>query len=192
MGSRLTTLGWVLVSVVMLTVIAAVVILAQPPTEQTKTSASKNGKDGKSGAAQADPDVPAASRVYDGYDAIDFVRLTYEVYLAAIATEKTPLEGPPYDLNVQLRRLESVRPRLSASLYQALVGRYTDAAQKGGIQRDELLCGRPDISTVSTALRIGGNDNVVVGVFKESADASIGSHEATVNLRNRQIVDLAC
>ena len=186
MLSRLTTLGWVLVSVVVLTIVTAIVILSQPPSKPAKQPAAT------AGTAVPVSDEPTTSRVYDGYDAIDFVRLTYEQYLATAAAEAPLAKNPPYDLNTLLRRLESVRPRLSANIYQNLVSRYTEASTRGGVQRDELLCGRPDITSVTAALRLGGNQNVVVTVSKQAGSVPAGSLEATVNLQSKQIVEISC
>lgn len=188
MLSRLTGLGWVLVSVVVLTVIVAVVILSRPadPPAPRSTSPAQNA------TIDQPEDRPLANRVYDGYDAIDFVRLTYEQYMAAAATELAVTGRPPYQLDTLLRRLEVVRNRLDPNAYKDIVKRYTDAERRGGVQRDELLCGRPDISSVETALQLGGNENVVVRVTKQAGQAADGSMEVTVNLKSRKIVELTC
>lgn len=186
MLSRLTTLGWVLVSVIILTIVAAIVVLSQPPAGTTRQPATGDS------AVVPVPEEPATNRIYDGYDAIDFVRLTYEQYLAAAAAGPALSQAPPYDLNILLRRLETVRPRLGANAYQNLISRYTDAAQRGGVQRDELLCGRPDVTSVTTALRLGGNQNLVVAVTKQAGNAAAGSLEVTVNVQSKQIVEITC
>lgn len=145
-------------------------------------------------AADQEPTGPAISRKFTTGDAVDFTQLSYSAYIAAIAAEgpASKIAEPPYDLTIMLRRLESIRPKLSSNLHQKLRAGYTRSASVAMITRDEVLCGKPDVSEVVASLRLGGQDLAVVSVEKRLNGKSVGVLEATVDLKARLLTEISC
>lgn len=147
-------------------------------------------------AANLEPSVPNFSRTFTTSDAVDFTQLTYDAYIAAVANvvpeSKAKATGPPYDLTLMLRRLETIRPKLSSNLHKKLRDGYVRSASVATIGRDEVLCGKPDVSSVTTTLRLSGRDVAVVSVEKRYSAESAGALQATVDLKARVLTEITC
>ncbi len=145
-------------------------------------------------AANQESTNPAVNRTFSTADAVDFAQLSFDTYIASVTAEGSASEaaGPPYDLTIMLNRLELIRPKLSSNLHKKLRASYTRSASVATITRDEVLCGKSDVTEVVASLRLGGQDLAVVSVEKRLSGKTTGVLEATVDLKARVLTEINC
>lgn len=184
-GWRLTPLGMVLLVLILISVSSAVYIAVRPDPSPVATPTAPPA---------ASPADGQSARIFSTSDAVDFTQTTYDGYviLAGDDAVKSGEAAPPYKLSDVLRRLELLRPQLSQNLYRRIQTTYNRTADTATIDRDEVLCGRPDVSRAEARLKLGGQDLAVVSVEKWRGEEKAGQLEVTVDLRSRVISEISC